>query len=103
MPTAVGYGFLAALVVVTVSGGGMAEFAANLLLPGLMVYLLAGFAVIHAVCSRTPAGRFWLAGVYVGLMFIAPLILLIALVGLTDSWFNWRQRLAPTGGGGTPP
>jgi len=83
------------LLAAMASSGGSAELAFNLLLPALMVYMLAGFAVIHALCSHTATGRFWLAGIYVGLMFIAPLILIIALIGLSDSWFNWRQRLAP--------
>lgn len=98
LPTSAAYVFLVLLVAVTASSGGVQEFAVNLLMPALMVYMLAGFSVIHAICTRTRAGRFWLAGIYVGLMFIAPLILVIALVGLSDSWFNWRQRLASAGG-----
>jgi uncharacterized protein YybS (DUF2232 family) len=98
LPTSAAYVFLVLLVAVTASSGGVHEFAVNLLMPALMVYMLAGFSVIHAICTHTRAGRFWLAGIYVGLMFIAPLILVIALVGLSDSWFNWRQRFASAGG-----
>lgn len=96
LPAAAAYGFLILLLAAAYSGG-MAEFATNLLLPVLMGFLLAGFSVLHALCSRSAAGRFWLAGIYVGLMFIAPLILLIALVGLSDSWFKWRERLTAPG------
>ena len=101
LPLLAGYAFLALLALLAVSSGGLAEFAANLLLPGLMVYILAGFAVIHALCSRSATGRFWLVGIYIGLMFVAPLVLLIALTGLSDSWLHWRQRLVPPGGGVT--
>jgi len=98
LPAPAGYVFLVLLIAGMASSGGVQEFSVNLLMPALMVYMLAGFSVIHALCSSTRAGRFWLAGIYVGLMFIAPLILVIALVGLSDSWFNWRQRFASAGG-----
>lgn len=98
LPTPAGYVFLVLLIAGMASSGGVQEFSVNLLMPALMVYMLAGFSVIHALCSSTRAGRFWLAGIYVGLMFIAPLILVITLVGLSDSWFNWRQRFASAGG-----
>jgi hypothetical protein len=94
MPAAAGY--VPLLLLAFMAGrGGSAVLAFNLLLPAIMVYILSGLAVIHAVCSQSAAGRFWLAGIYVGLMFITPLIVLIALIGLSDSWFNWRQRFAP--------
>ncbi|MDD1650844.1 MAG: DUF2232 domain-containing protein [Methylococcaceae bacterium] len=98
LPAPAGYVFLVLLIAGMASSGGVQEFSVNLLMPALMVYMLAGFSVIHALCSSTRAGRFWLAGIYVGLMFIAPLILVITLVGLSDSWFNWRQRFASAGG-----
>lgn len=94
LPASLAWTFLVLILAVGMAGGGLAEFTANLLMPMLMVYLLLGFSILHAVCSQSPSGRFWLAGIYVGLMFIAPLILVIGLFGWSDSWFNWRQRLA---------
>lgn len=95
LPATAAYGFLILLLAVTAGGAGVMEFAMNLLLPALMVFVLAGFSVIHAACTRSAAGRFWLVGIYIGLMFVAPLIVMIALVGLSDSWFDWRRRLTP--------
>jgi len=82
------------LVLMASIGGGIANFATNLLFPVVIGFLFAGFSVVHAVCAGSPSGRYWLIGLYVALMFMAPIIVLIALVGITDPWFNWRLRLA---------
>lgn len=93
LPVKLSWAFLVVILAASVSTGGMTEFAVNLAVPFFMLYLLAGFAVIHAVCSAIQNGRFWLIGIYIGLMFIAPLVVVIVLVGLTDSWVDWRRRL----------
>lgn len=82
------FGLVAAL------GGDSGLFLANVALPGLMGFIVTGFAVLHAVCGAYPAGRFWLMGVYIGLMFMTPLLLLIALLGASDAWIEWRLRFA---------
>ena len=74
-------------------GGDVGIFAANLMLPVFMGFIVTGFAIIHAVCGGSPSGRFWLIGVYIALMFIAPMLLLIALLGVFDPWINIRKRL----------
>ena len=95
LPAWSAYVFLGLLTMAAMASGGVAVFAANMALPVLMIFLIAGFSVMHAVFTRSPSGRFWLTGIYIGLMFISPLVLLIALVGLSDSWINWRQRFMP--------
>lgn len=86
--------FLALTAIAMAGSGGLSELSLNALLPLVMVYLLAGFSVIHAICNRSASGRFWLTGIYVGFMFFAPLALVIVLAGFTDSWADWRHRLA---------
>jgi hypothetical protein len=71
-----------------------AELAANLAVPVAIPFLLAGFAVLHALLSRTGAGRFWLMGIYVGLAIMAPLIVPVLLIGFSDIWIDWRQRFS---------
>ena len=83
------------LIVMYVSPDGVAEFFSNLLPVLFMVYVMAGFAVIHAICSVKKTGRLWLFGIYLSLMF-APTILGISIIGLTDAWFDWRKRFAQT-------
>jgi hypothetical protein len=77
-------------------GGEGSVFMANLALPAFVGFMMAGFAGIHALLSDHPAGRFWLTGLYIGIMFVTPLILVVSLVGLSDSWFDWRHRFVRT-------
>ena len=93
MPKSLAGAFLLMLAVAA-TGGGAGEIAANLSVPMFMAFLLTGFSVVHALCAGSPSGRFWLIGLYIGMMFMAPLLLLVALAGLTDAWLDWRRRLS---------
>jgi hypothetical protein len=73
--------------------GAVSEIAGNLVVPGSMLFLLAGFAVLHALCAASAQGGFWLAGIYLGLVFMSPLAGLVMLVGFSDVWLDWRRRL----------
>lgn len=86
------YLWLGLLAMAWMGGNGLAEVAANLAIPLFVPYLLAGFAVLHALLSG--GGGFWLAGIYVALLFVSPLIMMIVLLGFTDTWLDWRRRFA---------
>lgn len=92
LPSIVGGFFIAVVLVVSVAGGEVGVFAANLLLPAFMGLLLQGFSVVHALSHERSSGKFWLTGLYIGIMFFAPLFLVVALMGLSDPWLNWRMR-----------
>lgn len=63
----------------------------------LMAYAILGFAVLHAL-TRQAAGRgFILAGSYVAVVLLFWPILLMTLVGLADTAFDIRARLARRG------
>ncbi len=70
------------------------EAIVNLLLVLAVVYVVVGTAVLHAIlAARGHTG--WLWGLY-GLMLLVPHVLLpVALVGLSDAWFDWRGRFIP--------
>jgi hypothetical protein len=87
-------GFLLIILIalIFVLGGEGRLFVANLVLPGFVGSMIAGFAVMHSLLAQHPSGKFWLTGLYIGIMFVTPLILLVSLVGLTDAWFDWRHR-----------
>lgn len=86
------YASLGLFALAWIADGVVAELAWNLAIPLSMLFLLAGFAVLHAVFAANPNGGFWLAGVYVALIFASPLIVLIMLLGLSDIWMDWRNR-----------
>jgi len=87
-------GLLGLVALIGITGGELGVFIANLMLPVFVGFMTAGFSVVHALCGASPSGRFWLIGLYIALLFVTPLILLIALVGISDSWFDWRRRFA---------
>lgn len=91
----VALGLVGLIALISMAGGELGVFIANLVIPVFVGFMTAGFAIVHALCAASPSGKFWLIGLYVALLFVTPLILLIALVGITDSWFDWRQRFAP--------
>jgi len=97
LPWFISLAFLSISLMAGISGEGMGMFSANLLMPVSMPFLLVGFAVLHVLCSALPSGKFWLAGIYVGLIFVAPMVVLIAVIGLTDPWLNWRSRFVTRG------
>jgi len=95
--SACAYLWLGLLALAWMLDGTGSEIAWNLAIPLAMLFVLAGFAVLHAVFSATGNGGFWLAGIYVALMFMSPLIGLILLIGLSDAWIDWRNRFRVAG------
>ncbi|MEY4684264.1 MAG: hypothetical protein RLZ25_723 [Pseudomonadota bacterium] len=87
-------GLIGMIALIGLTGGEFGVFIANLVLPVFVGFMTSGFAVVHALCGAHPSGRFWLIGLYIALLFVTPLILLIAFVGISDSWFDWRRRFA---------
>lgn len=76
---------------------GLAPVASDLVPTLLVVYLLQGLALAHAIVRRRQAHRGWLIGLYLLLLFAAPqLVPLLALLGWLDAWIDVRARF---GGG----
>ncbi len=74
--------------------GQAREAVVNLLLVLAVLYVVAGTAILHAILAGR-GQKALLFGLY-GLMLFVPHVLLpVALVGLSDAWFDWRGRFAP--------
>ena len=59
----------------------------------LLLLLLQGLAVVHAVVARSGASVGWLVAVYVMLalpVVMAQTALVLAVAGLVDNWMNFR-------------
>jgi hypothetical protein len=81
--------------------GAVATLAAEMLLTLLLVYLLQGLALVHALVRSLHAQRGWLIGVYVLLVLAAAQVLpLLALLGWMDAWIDVRGRFAGRGRSG---
>lgn len=79
--------------------GTGSEFAAQLAMILLVPYLLTGLAIVHSLMSQAGLGKGWLVAVYALLGLIPQSMLLLAGVGLLDTWIDFRRRLARDGNG----
>lgn len=81
--------------------GAVATLAAEMLFTLLLVYLLQGLALVHALVRSLQAQRAWLIGVYVLLVLAAAQVMpLLALLGWMDAWIDVRGRFAGRGRSG---
>jgi len=84
-----------------------ASLAAALLVPGTLGYLgrnalpilalaffVAGLAVVHAAARRVSASSPVLSAVYALILFVWPVTVAVAALGLIEQWAGLRRRLA---------
>lgn len=89
---------VATVLVAAATSGLPADLAGQLVWILVAGCLLQGIAVVHSIVNSLRMARGWLVGMYVLLVFGEPYSgVLLALVGLADNWFDFRQRVA------TPP
>ena len=73
--------------------GGFAEMATNLLLVAIVLFLFQGLALGHAVVKQFGNNQAWLLLMYVVMVFTLPYgLLLAAVLGVLDNWFDFRAR-----------
>lgn len=89
---------LVALLAAVPGLGAVAGIAGDALFTLLLVYLLQGLALVHALVQARmrsiQSQRGWLIGVYVLLLLAAPQVVpLLALLGWMDAWIDIRHRL----------
>ncbi len=58
-----------------------------------VVFALAGLSLIHSLLARRGTGMFWLVMIYGGMILFPYVIVLIAMVGLIDTWLDFRKRI----------
>lgn len=64
--------------------------AINLAMVLLAVFMLQGLAVAHALVKARNISTWWLAALYGALMLIPQSAILVAALGASDNWMNWR-------------
>lgn len=64
----------------------------SLLLVISSVYLMQGSAIMHAVFASKQFNAVWLYLVYILMLFIPHLVVLLAFIGLVDTWVDIRRR-----------
>ena len=58
-----------------------------------ILFLLQGMAVIHTVTAVMTRRRIWLTAVYVLVIFMPQALLVVILLGLTDTFIGVRERI----------
>ncbi len=83
---------IALLAVTIFTHGSALRFVIDVLIVLGSVYLLQGTAIVHAVIAKTGRHVAWLIALY-ALLFIVPhAAALVAALGLTDRWVDFRVR-----------
>lgn len=88
------YAFAAAAAAAVLMGDGPGFLAANLAPIFAAPFFFVGLALVHAYARRTQATGMMLAVFYMLLImlgFVAMVV--VALLGVAESFANWRQRL----------
>jgi hypothetical protein len=70
------------------------EYFWNMSIVLVVLFVVLGFSIVHRLFASKANKRFWLAGLYVLAMLVPQTLLPVALLGITDAWVNWRERLA---------
>lgn len=88
---------IAGLALVLTSRGASAELGLNLMVVTGALYALQGLALVRFCCWRLGVSR-WMEGfLYATLALTAGLsVLVLAALGLLDTWFDWRRLDAPS-------
>jgi hypothetical protein len=59
----------------------------------LVLFAVQGVAVVHAVVRLQQKHKAWLIVMYILLLVMMPqMVFLLALIGVLEQWFNFRQR-----------
>jgi hypothetical protein len=73
--------------------GGFAEMTVNLLLVAVVLFMFQGLALGHAAVKQFGINQAWLFMLYVVMVFTIPYgLLLAAVLGVLDNWFDFRAR-----------
>jgi len=60
----------------------------------LLLYVVQGLAMIHGVLALRQVNKVWLVVLYFSFFIMPQLVILpVAVVGLTDAWVDYRQRV----------
>lgn len=91
--TILAYASLMLVLIATLLNGKIAETVWNIIIIALVLYLMVGISVSHKILSAMNRNTMFLTIFYLVMFFIPHALLPIILVGFTDTWFNWRDKL----------
>lgn len=90
----IAYIFLLVFVLASLNRGLLSEGMQNASILAFFFYLIVGVSVLHVLISASSIRGFLLPTMYILMFFVPHVLLPVALVGFTDTWANWRSRVA---------
>ncbi len=98
-PALLAYGAVALVGLNALGAATAPDWARDLLILVVVVYLTQGLAVLHGLVAQTGTNRIWLAVLYLMLVFFLPhAALVVSGLGLVDTWVNIRARIPASAG-----
>ena len=74
--------------------GVVSHMAVEIVIVILSLYVLQGLAMLHAIVAQRKLHIAWLVVLYLVMLFVLPqLVVLVAVLGLVDTWADFRRRL----------
>jgi hypothetical protein len=74
--------------------GVVSHMAGEIVIVILSLYVLQGLALLHAIVAQRKLHIAWLVVLYLVMLFVLPqLMVLVAMMGLVDTWADFRRRL----------
>lgn len=87
---------LVAVLASLLAGGAMGELGLDVIMLAVVLYMIQGLAVVHALVAGRGVSAGWLVGLYLLLFFLWPFaiyaVVALGMVGFADSWLNLRAR-----------
>ena len=75
--------------------GVVSQMAGEIVIVILSLYVLQGLALLHSIVAQRGLHVAWLVVLYLVMLFVIPhLVVLVAVMGLIDTWADFRRRLA---------
>jgi hypothetical protein len=82
------------LLLAIFGSGILSEVAWNVVIPIFLFYVFIGTAIAHSLIAAMKAKTYLLPVFYVLLFLIPHVLLPVALMGLSDTWLNLRNKIS---------
>lgn len=82
------------IAVAAMTSGLLSEIGWNLILVASVLYTFVGTAVLHAAFANMKSSRFMVPFLYLTLILIPHMLVVVALMGLTDPWLDLRKKIS---------
>ncbi|MFZ2171585.1 MAG: hypothetical protein WAW61_18345 [Methylococcaceae bacterium] len=84
-------GSIAVMAVALATSGVSSEIAWNVTILLFVLFTVIGTSVLHGLFAGMKLGRYMVPMLYITLFLIPHAMLLVALIGLSDTWLNLRK------------